>query len=553
MKEFSFLIGGKAGDGVKVAGALVAYMLNELGYWIFIYEDYPSLITGGHNFSIVRASSKKILAHKNKADLLIALSKDTPELHRDKLKRGTILIYDSDIVKGEKGLGIQMSKIVRDSGLPLVARNVLSVAALAGVCGLDFKLVEKVVKKNVPQKTDANLKIAKIGYEKGMEAKYKIKVKSLGGKVGSLFSGNEAIGMGAAAAGLDFYIGYPMTPSTSLLHFFASHGKNLGVRTIHPENEIGVITMAEGAAFAGKRTMVGTAGGGFALMVEALSLAGQAEIPIVIVVAQRPAPATGVPTYTAQGDLHFILHAGHGEFPRVVVAPGDADQAFYLAAKAVNLAWKYQIPAIILSDKHLSESVFNASFDKKNIKKEKLKLWAGKGKYKRYLQTADGISPLAFPGRKGAVVKVNGYAHDEFGLTAEKSALVLKSVEKRLKKWANLRKETQKIETFKIYGNKKSSTSLIVWGSNKGAALEAAESLGLKVIQPLFLEPFDKEGLKKEIGKAKKTVVIETNATGQLADVLEDHGIFVGEKILKYDGRPFTADELEEKIKKVLK
>lgn len=554
MQEFSFLIGGKAGDGVKVAGNLTAHMLNQSGYWIFVYEDYPSLITGGHNFSIIRASSKKILCHRDKTDIIIALSKDTPNHHTARLKRGTILIYDADILEKQKGgLGISMSKIVKENGLPHIARNVLSVAALAGVCGLDFTLVERAVKAFVPQKIGDNLKIAKIGYDAGKNSLLKMPVKKIKGGIRPLFSGNEAMGLGAAAAGLDFYIAYPMTPSTGLLHFLAAEGNELGVTAIQPENEIGVINMAEGAAFAGKRTMIGTAGGGFALMVEALSLSGQAEIPLAILVAQRPAPATGVPTYTAQGDLHFVLRAGHGEFPRVVVAPGDADQSFYLTAKALNLAWQYQIPAIILSDKHLSESIFNTSFNKAKVKKEKPKLWTGKGDYKRYLQTADGVSPLAFPGQKGAIVKVSGYEHDEFGLAVEEEKMVVMAVEKRLRKKETLRKAIQKMETFKTYGNKNSPNVLIVWGSNKGSAIEAAERLGLKVIQPIFLEPFIEDKLKRETAKAKKIIVAETNATGQLAELLANKGIRVDNKILKYDGRPFTVDELEEKIKKILK
>lgn len=267
MQEFSFLIGGKAGDGVKVAGSLVAHMWNKMGYYVFVYEDYPSLITGGHNFSIIRASSKKILYHNDKSDVVIALSKDTPKHHLGNLKKGSIVIYDADVVEKQKGgLAIPMSKIVKENGLPLIARNVLSVAALAGVCRLNFGLVEQAIKESVPQKTEANLKIARIGYEAGKNFPSTIETKPLKAAVGELFSGNEAICLGAAAAGLDFYIAYPMTPSTSMLHFFAAKGKELGVASFHPENEIGVINMAEGAAFAGKRAMVGTAGGGFAFL-----------------------------------------------------------------------------------------------------------------------------------------------------------------------------------------------------------------------------------------------------------------------------------------------
>jgi 2-oxoglutarate ferredoxin oxidoreductase subunit alpha len=310
--------------------------------------------------------------------------------------------------------------------------------------------------------------------------------------------------------------------------------------------------MALGAAYAGARTMVGTSGGGFALMTEALSLSGQGELPMVLVVSQRPGPGTGVPTYTMQGDLSFVIHSGHGEFAKVVLAPGDADEAFYLAGLAMNLAWKFQIPSFVLSDKHLSESIFSFEADIDKVKPEDPLLWDGKGEYKRYLDTQNGISPLAYPGTPSAIVKATSYEHDEYGITTEESEQITGMQKKRLRKRKTLIDELSKHEQVKVYGNLESRTVLISWGSTKGACMEVAEELGLKVVQPLVLEPFPAEPLRKVLTGADKIINIEVNATGQLAKILSSHGIRIDETILRFDGRPFAVDVLLDKVKEVL-
>lgn len=552
MADFSILIGGQAGDGIRQAGHLMAKLFNALGYWIFIYDDYPSLITGGHNFSIVRASSKKILAHQDKVDLVIAFNEETVKKHQTRFKDETILIYDTDVFKNKDGFGVPMSKIARENNLPLVVRNTISLGISAEICGLDFDLVEKIIKETIDKKIDENIKVARLGYQEAKKINLKLKIEKLNNRAKELLTGNEAMALGAVQAGLKFYIAYPMTPVTPILHFLASRETKFGIKTIQAENEIAVALMAEGAAAAGSRTMVGTSGGGFALMVESLSLAGQAEIPMVFIWGQRPGPSTGVPTYTSQGDLLSVLHTGHGEFPRLVVAPGDVDEAFYLTAEAMNLAWQYQIPAIVLTDKHLGESIFSAGFERKKVKVKKPKLWSGKGNYQRYLITKDGISPLAFPGVKNVIVKSNSYEHDEDGLTTDEPAKIKKMIEKRLRKKETLIKELSKKETVKVYGPKKSKKVIITWGSTKGAVIEVAEKLGLKVVQPLFLEPFPEKAIKKELEKAKEIIDVEINATGQLAILLSRFNIQVKQKILKYDGRPFSVNELERKIRQLL-
>ncbi len=550
-KEYSVLVGGQAGDGIKQAGNTIARLLNRVGYWVFVYEDYPSIIRGGHNFAIIRAHQQKILAHTDKIDILIALNQDTIEKHSERLKEKHLIIFDSSSTKAE-GLGLPLGEIVKNKGLPQIVRNTAALGALASVLGIEFSIVEDVIKSSIKKKTKENIEVAKEVYDRAKKFENSFKLSVLKNQPKPLLTGNEAIALGAVKGGLKLYIAYPMTPASSILHYLAEHEDELNIATVHPENEIGVIGMAQGAAYAGIKTMIGTSGGGFALMTEHLSLAGQAEIPTVCVLSQRPAPATGVPTYTAQGDLFFALHAGHGDFARVVVAPGDIEEAFYLTVEALNLAWQFQVPVILLCDKHLSESTFSAEFDESKIVVESPKLWKGEGEYRKYVLTKDGVSPLAFPGDEKATVKSNSYECDEFGITTEDPQLVTKGHEKRLKKMKTIENELKKKETVKIYGNPKSDVVLITWGSTKGAVEEVAQTYNLKVVQPLYLEPFPIWDLRKHLEGAKKIIGVEVNSTGQLCNLLEFKGLKVDERILKYDGRPFTVDELEEKIKKIL-
>ena len=556
-KEFSVLIGGEAGDGVKFAGALAAKLFNRLGYWTFVYVDYPSLIRGGHNFAIIRAKSEKISGHKDKIDVLVALNDETARKHAARLKKGGLLIFDSSSVKEPaapkeaKKAGVPLGEIVKAKGLPPIARNSAALGALAAALKIELSAAEALIKSSVKKKPEENAAAAAEAAKAAAKAAGFLPVRPLENAPKPLLTGNEAIALGAVKAGLKAYIAYPMTPATSILHYLAENKKELGVAVVQPENEIATIGMAQGAAFAGAKSMIGTSGGGFALMIEPLSLAGQAEIPTVIVLSQRPGPSTGVPTYTAQADLLFALHAGHGEFPRIVLAPGDAEQAFRLAADALNLAWKFQVPVILLSDKHLSESVFAADFDENGTAAERPKLWDGKGEYKRYAFSEDGISPLAFPGEKNAVVKSNSYEHDERGISVESRSKVVKGCEKRIKKAETIKKELDKEEAVKVYGDEKSEKAVIFWGSVKGAAAEAAAAAGFKAVQPLRLEPFPRREMEKRLKGVRKIVNAEVNSTGQLGKVLKLNGFKPDESVLKYDGRPFSVDELAEKLKKI--
>ncbi len=553
MKEISVLVGGAAGEGIRQTGNAIARFFNRLGYNVFVYEDYQSLIRGGHNFSLVRASEAEILAHKDEIDILIALNQDTLEKHSWRVTKEGTIIYDAGLVTSSDGLGIDMSGIVKGLGLPPIVRNTVALGALAGVLGVGFEVVEDVIKTTIRKLVEANLTAAREGYGRASSSAIQLKFEPIPTKPKPLLTGNEAIALGLVRAGLKLYVAYPMTPASSILHYLAANADRLGITVVQPENEIGVIGFAEGAAYAGVRAAVGTSGGGFALMTEHLSLAGQAEIPIVIVLCSRPAPATGVPTYTEQGDLFFAMFAGHGDFPRMVLAPGDANEAFLLAGEALNLAWEFQIPVILLADKHLSESTFNATFDEKSITPRTPRLWEGDPKeYKRYKLTEDGISPLAFPG-SGCIVKASSYEHDEYGITVEEAKKVKLGYEKRLKKFETLERFINSTSWVKVYGNKDGKVALITWGSTKGAAKEVGERLGLRVVQPLCLLPFPREEMLRALKGVEQVICVEVNLRGQLANWMSYNGIRVDERIVKYDGRPFAVDELEKLVKRVIK
>ncbi len=558
MEEISVLVGGQAGEGVKATANIIGRIFNRHGYYVFVLDDYQSLIRGGHNFSIVRASKEKIYSHLERVDVLIALDGNTINKHLWRVKENGVVITSPKFnldAKGVRKITVDMDEFVKQVGGIPIMRNSVAIGVLASILGIDFSVVENVMKDVYGEKAGKNIQLAKMGYDLINERVFDL--PKLGNEPKPLLTGNEAVALGAVKAGLEVYVAYPMTPSTSVLHFLAAHKKEFGITVVQPENEIAVINMALGFAYAGAKTMVGTSGGGFALMQEAFSLAGMSETPIVVLEAQRAGPSTGVPTYTAQADAKFVINAGHGEFPRVVVAPGDVDEAFYKSAEALYLAWKFQIPVVVLSDKHLAESTMTAEFDESKALKVEFKAFNGDGEYKRYEFTEDGVSPLAFPGQEGIVVKATSYEHDEFGITTEEPETVKKMQEKRLKKMNTIIEELKKLETVKVYGNKESKVAIVTWGSTKGAVLEALKLLGLmdkvKVIQFLYLEPFPSWEVDEHLKNCEKIIDVELNATAQLAYLLKANtGLEVTHKILKYDSRQFEPIALAEELKRVL-
>ncbi|MBN1504611.1 MAG: 2-oxoacid:acceptor oxidoreductase family protein, partial [Candidatus Eisenbacteria bacterium] len=558
--------------------------------------DYGSLIRGGHNFSIVRAAPQKVAAHRDSVDFVLALDQTTLDLHRSRLNNPANVVFDSDAVRADAapagGIGLPLRKILQEEAAKPVMRNSCLVGAFARCISMDLQTLERLLREHVRKATDQNVKLASRGYELSREA---TKLEALSQAPLPTLTGNEATGLGLVAAGLKTYIAYPMTPSSSLLHFLADVAQDFSLKVIHPENEIAVMLMALGFSYAGDRVAVGTSGGGFCLMTEGLSLAGGAELPVVVFVGQRPSPSTGLPTYTAQAELNFVLSAGHGEFVRFVVAPGDPEEAFYWSKVAMDVAWKYQIPSIILSDKTLSEGGLTFDVAETRPAGEPAEarpflgpvLWDGTGAYARYAgagrsESAEaeenahagpsaggggggtapaagregargtGISPLAFPPAKGAVIKVNSYEHDERGITTEEAAETSKMYEKRLRKGTYLAQEMEGYEAVRVHARRDSDTALLCWGSNKGVCVEVGDELGLRVVQPVVLSPFPVRQFESAVRGVRKLVSVENNATGQMASLVKSHGFGVHGCVCKFDGRPFSCEELETELKKLL-
>ncbi len=555
MNELSVLVGGKAGEGINAAGLTVTHLLNQLGYRMYMYFDYPSLIKGGHNFCIARAAGQKIGAHRTKVDFVLAMNQDTIDLHHHRFHEKTVFVFDSDMIKTDEparkdGAAVPIKEILKAEEAPPIMGNTAMIGAFAKAAGFDWPHVEAVLRKHLPKGIDKNLAVARRSY--GMQAVQRAVPRLEGAPMLPVMTGNEAVGLGLLSAGLQEYVAYPMTPTSNLLHFLAEVAPGFPLTVTHPENEIAVMLMALGFSYAGRKTAVGTSGGGFCLMTEGFSFAGQAELPVVVVLGQRTGPSTGLPTYTGQTELHFARYAGQGEFPRFIVAPGDAEQAYYWSGVALKLAWKYQVPSIILVDKTLAEGTY--SYDRNAVETKTVVPPAAvtpSGAYQRYKDTENGVSPLLCPGAPGAVVKANSYAHNESGITTEDAAIVDLMAKKRMKKGASLAAELEGLPCVKTYGNPGADTALLCWNSNLGLCTEVAGQFGYRSIQPVVLDPFPAHQFSKAMSGVTRLISIEDNSTGQLSDLVSFHGTKVDHRILRYDGRPFTLEELAARVQEV--
>lgn len=546
--EKNILIGGEAGQGSAVTSRFIAKVFCRLGYYVFNYRDYPSLIRGGHNFNILRVSDKPILSHNEKCDIILALDQKTIDLHQKDLDKKGFIFADKSL-KSKKLFLLDMAPILKKLGGPKILENDILIGSFFKYFGVDKKFVVEEASKEFKGKEDLIIRAIDEGYNL-VETKEILRPQ----KSGKYFiSGAEGVGMGALAAGIDVYFAYPMTPATSLLNFLGKKQQTNNILVAQPENEIAVANAAISASFGGARSMVGSSGGGFALMTEAMSLAGMSEMPLVVYMAQRTAPSTGGPTYTGQSDLKFVLNCGHGEFPRVVIAPGDPQEAITRTQEAFYLSSKYNTLAFIMSDKHLAESDYSfKNLNKSPISNQRFILKNPPADYKSYKITANGVSPRVLPGQ-GPVVRGTSYEHNEHGNTIEDAVGIVKMNDKRLKKIKYLTQEVQKLNPATVYG--KGTNLIISWGSTKGAIIDALPEIkGYRFLQISYIKPFPKELVKKEIKKSKKVILVENNATGLLGEVItEETGYAIENKILKYDGRPFTPEFLVEKLTNIKK
>ncbi len=546
---FTFLVGGKAGEGVKKTGSVAAGLLTSLGRHVFRMDDYQSLIRGGHNFTVVSSAARPVTSHYMRADLVVALDKRSYDQHADHVADGGVLVYNSDTLSSARGVGLPLTTEAKKFPNPQLRLGVGAVVALATAVGFDEEGIRSLVKKGYRRELEENtayaLRIHGLAREK-IPRRFDLE---RGDVTRGAITGNQAIALGAVASGLDIYYAYPMTPVSPILHFLAAHDKELGVVTVQPENEIAVINMAIGSVFAGARAMLGTSGGGFALMEEAFSLAGMAEAPLLCVLGSRPGPSTGLATYTEQGDLNFAIHQGHGEFPRIVASPGTIDEAFHLTGEMLDLVWRFQTPGILLTEKHLAESALTPGMDPQNAKWPQALMYE-EGDYKRYLDTEDGVSPLLFP-PSNMMIKWNSNEHDETGITTEEPGLTVKMHDKRARKGKNLTEHLRKIRTVNVYGDR--GPLVFTYGSTTMSVLEALRALSIEatVIQPVYLEPLPVWALESYRGS--RAVVVEQSSTGQFASLLgERAGIEAAANIRKYDGRPFDPEELAAEIEKVI-
>jgi 2-oxoglutarate ferredoxin oxidoreductase subunit alpha len=549
-RSVNVMIGGEAGQGLATVGEILGKSLVRSGYFICVTQDYLSRVRGGHNTFAIRVGVEEVLAPHETIDLLVALTAETIPLHREYLSEGGVIVADAAFDVSEDGsLNVPFEELTTERYV-----NTAALGVIAEILGIDQQVVERtvgdVLGEEHPEVAQENKKALEAGIRWAREqASVDLKFPTVdNAPPRMMMHGNEAIALGAVAGGLQFYSFYPMTPSTSIGINLAGWAKGLGLIVEQAEDEIAAINMALGASFAGAPSMVATSGGGFALMIEGVSLAAMTETPVVIVVAQRPAPATGLPTRTEQGDLEFVLHAGHGEFPRAVFAPGSVEQCFDLTRRALALADRYQGPIFILTDQFLTDSYRAVlPFDVEGA--SPVRPWSTEGldfdtPYRRFAFTDTGISPRLLPGMTEHLVVVDSDEHTEDGHITEDLTVRIRMVRKRLKKGEGIREEVVPPEWM---GDEKPDLLLVCWGSSRGAVIEAAQELrsGGKEAATLHFPqvwPLVPEGFLDRLQEAKRVVSAEGNANGQMARLIRrETGFKIEEQVLRYDGLPLTA------------
>ena len=550
---YNVLIGGAAGEGIDTVASVFERALKSSGYHVFTVRDFMSRVRGGHNFTQVRFGAERVATHIDALDGIIALDQATIDLHIGRLgERGFVLCDASAKTEDPRAIKLDAVKIATDLGNPKAASSV-SIGAALKMLGEEASFAAQVMLETMkPSIVEVNLEALKAGYGLA-EARF----TRLGTKTGfageMLVSGNECLALGALAGGLRFYSGYPMSPSTSIMAFLEARALEAQVVVEQAEDEIAAVNMVLGASYAGVRSLVATSGGGFCLMVEALGFSGIAEIPVVLADIQRPGPATGFPTRTEQADLKFVISAAQGEFPRMVIALRNHEDAFYQTARALDIADRYQIPVILLGDQYLADATTCVPiFDFDRLPKLSegeavLEEEDGSG-YLRYKLTESGVSPRLIPGRSDEIVCIDSDEHDERGHITESASVRIAMVDKRAAKLKGLSAELQEPV---FLGSEGCKTLLVGFGSTWGAIAESVETLNKKepggygalVFGDVW--PLPTRELTGRARQAERIVNVEQNSTGQLASLVRERtGIVCGESILKYDGRQIRGEEI---------
>ncbi len=561
--EINVLIGGAAGQGMETIMNLLGKALVREDFGLIYTKDYMSRVRGGHNFSRLRIAPGQPWTTVESIDVLVALNEETYRKHSQNLVPSGRVIYDPELfsLPGDesRGVPVELKKLAEEAGGRVMA-NTVAVGALLVLMGLETSTVEELLKDTFAGKegvAEKNIKALKAGYDSAARtcsACFELPAKNQDGK--KLFiDGNQVVGMAALASGCRFLSAYPMTPATGIMNYLASKSPDYPVIVEQAEDEIAAINMALGAAYAGVRAMTCTSGGGFSLMAEGVSLAGMTETPLVIVVGMRPGPATGLPTRTEQADLEFILHSGHGEFPRAVLSATSHDDAFYRLNKAFELADRYQTPVFFLTDQNFADthrSVGLYDFSRLGYNRFLAAESNFEKPYKRYRITESGISPRILPGQyEGETVLIDSDEHDEKGNIIEDASTRRTMVDKRMRKLNGMAEEMDEPD---LYGDPHPEVLLIGWGSTYGVIREAVDALIARGIKSAMLHfsdlwPLPQKRLHSLLAEVKHSFCIENNAGGQLSKLIRrESGLSINSNILKYDGRPFLPDEIVKEV-----
>ena len=553
---YNILIGGAAGLGMETLALFLEKILKRNGFEIFVIQDYMSRVRGGHNFFQIRFGNEAIDSHEDTLDGIIALDQETVNNHVNRLKSDGFVIADEEInIVHKNAYKLPLKSTAKEIGKAIVYGNI-ALGALLSLFNLDLNGIKDIINEKLRgEVAGQNIKALEVGH-KMISGKYYLQAERKDDQI--LINAHEAVALGALASGLKFYSGYPMTPSTGVMNYLAARMNDAEVIVEQAEDEIAAINMALGASAAGVRAMTATSGGGFALMSETIGLAGMLEVPLVIVEAQRPGPATGLPTRTEQGDLKFAIFSSPSEIPKMVITLRDPEDAFYQTNRAFNIADKYQIPVILMSDQFLADSTRTIkAFDFRKIKNNRYlstEAYSTNNEYKRYEVTDSGISPRIIPGKSADnLVLFDSDEHDEYGHITESAKVREIMHDKRLRKMTYLKEELQ--EPIFV-GDENAETLLVTWGSLSSPVREAVRLLNKdcnkKYAALLFGDVWplpDKLLIEKE-KNIKELISVEQNATGQFASVIKEcTGIVCDNSILKYDGRPLSAQEIIAKVK----
>ncbi|MEF8780041.1 MAG: 2-oxoacid:acceptor oxidoreductase subunit alpha [Haloferacaceae archaeon] len=576
--DFNWAIGGEAGDGIDSTGKIFAQALSRAGRHVFTSKDFASRIRGGYTAYKVRTSVDRVQSVVDRLDVLIALTPRTVEENLDELHEGSVVIYDGsrttmqDLELPEElvGLDVPLNDLAEEAGGSIM-RNVVALGAACEVSGFPIENLDSALEKRFGDKGTAivenNEQAARLGREyvaDEYDHEFGYDLETTGADY-VLLNGDEAIGMGAIAAGCRFYAGYPITPATDVMEYLTGRIEKYGGHVVQAEDELAAINLALGAARAGARSMTATSGPGIDLMSETFGLVATSETPLVIANVMRSGPSTGMPTKQEQGDLNAMLYGGHGEVPRFVLAPTTVSECFWKTVEAFNLAEKYQLPVYLASD--LSLAVTEQTFAPETFDMDEVEIDRGfvvdedsiddhrtpDGQFKPHELTEDGISPRAFPGTEGGAHMSTGLEHDELGRRTEDTDMRVEQVQKRNRKVETARQRES--FDYREFGDSEADTLVVTWGSTEGALVEALsflqeDGIDARVISVPYVYP--RPDLTDEVEAAETTIVVECNERGQFADLLEHDVLERVERINKYDGVQFKADELADRIRDVL-